>query len=243
MIEIKELSVVYPDGKKALDHINITLQDGESVALVGANGAGKSSLLLSLVGVIHPEEGEILVDGLTVNKKNMNQIREKIGIVFQNPDEMLFMTRVYDDIAFGPRNYQLPEETVELRVDQALADLHIDHLKDRSPHKLSGGEKRSVAIACVLSMNPSVMLLDEPSSFLDPSARRNMMHTLSSLRLTKLIATHDLDMALELCERVIVLKGGVVFADGDCRQILTDEALMKECGLELPFCCQNMPSC
>ena len=109
MIEIKELSVVYPDGKKALDHINITLQDGESVALVGANGAGKSSLLLSLVGVIHPEEGEILVDGLTVNKKNMNQIREKIGIVFQNPDEMLFMTRVYDDIAFGPRNYQLPE--------------------------------------------------------------------------------------------------------------------------------------
>lgn len=243
MIEIKKLGVTYPDGKKALDEISITLQDGESVALVGANGAGKSSLLLSMVGVIHPSSGEIIADGYEVNKKNINQIREKIGIVFQNPDEMLFMTRVYDDIAFGPRNYRLTDAEVDARVEKVLADLHIEHLKERMPHKLSGGEKRSVSIACVLAMNPSIILLDEPSSFLDPSARRNMMKALDSLKLTKLIATHDLDMALELCERVIVLKNGTVFADGDCRSILTDEELMKQSGLELPFCCQKIEAC
>ena len=239
MIQIKDLTITYPDGKVAVSELNLTINDGETVAIVGANGAGKSSLLLSMVGVITPSSGTISLDGIEVNKKNISEIRAKIGIVFQNPDDLLFMTRVYDDIAFGPRNYDIPEGEVKIRVEKALKELNIEHLQDRSPHKLSGGEKRSVAIACVLSMYPSVLLLDEPSSFLDPQARRALLSTLRTLSLTKVIATHDMDMALELCDRVIVLKEGVIFADGNAKDILTDEKLMSESGLELPFCCQE----
>ncbi len=240
MIEINQLSIVYPDGKKALDDISLTIADGETVALVGANGAGKSSLLLSMVGVVSISAGRIAIDGLEINKKSVTDIRSKIGIVFQNPDDMLFMTRVYDDIAFGPRNYKVPEEEVQLRVEGVLAQLGIEHLKDRAPHKMSGGEKRSAAIACILSMNPSVILLDEPTSFLDPKARRTLMRALQSLNLTKIIATHDLDMALELCERAVILKNGKVFADGKASVLLQDEKLMTEAGLELPFCLQKI---
>jgi len=240
LIEINQLSIVYPDGKKALDDISLTIADGETVALVGANGAGKSSLLLSMVGVVSISAGRIAIDGLEINKKSVTDIRSKIGIVFQNPDDMLFMTRVYDDIAFGPRNYKVPEEEVQLRVEGVLAQLGIEHLKDRAPHKMSGGEKRSAAIACILSMNPSVILLDEPTSFLDPKARRTLMRALQSLNLTKIIATHDLDMALELCERAVILKNGKVFADGKASVLLQDEKLMTEAGLELPFCLQKI---
>lgn len=238
MIDINQLSIIYPNGK-ALDTIDLQINDGENVAVVGANGAGKSSLLLSMVGVVPLSGGSIKVDGLDLNKKNISEIRSKVGIVFQNPDDMLFMTRVYDDIAFGPRNYKIPEDEVRERVERVLNQLGIIHLKDRAPHRMSGGEKRSAAIACVLSMNPSVLLLDEPSSFLDPKARRNLIDTLKSLRLTKLIATHDLDMALELCERVIVLKEGKVLADGAAKFLLNDEHLMNRSGLELPFCLQK----
>lgn len=240
MIDINHVGIIYPDGKKALADINLTISDGETVALVGANGAGKSSLLLSMVGVIALSEGSITLDGMQINKKNISDIRAKIGIVFQNPDDMLFMTRVYDDIAFGPRNYHVPEEEVKERVERVTEQLGIEHLKDRSPHKMSGGEKRSAAIACILSMNPSVVLLDEPTSFLDPKARRTLMSALKSLQLTKIIATHDLDMALELCDRVIILKDGKVFGDGKAAELLKNEDIMNKAGLELPFCLQKI---
>ncbi len=239
MININNLSIIYPNCGKALDDVNLIINDGESVAVVGANGAGKSSLLLSLIGVVPLSGGSIKIDELDVNKKNITEIRSKIGIVFQNPDDMLFMTRVYDDIAFGPRNYKIPENEVKERVENVLDQLDIEYLKNRAPNKMSGGEKRRAAIACVLAMNPSVLLLDEPSSFLDPKARRNLIITLSSLPQTKIFATHDLDMALELCDRVIVLKEGKILADGEAKILLSDGSLMEQSGLELPFCLQK----
>ena len=232
MIEIKNLSVVYPDGTKAVDDISFTVGDGESIALVGANGAGKTSLLLSLVGVLPIHSGSVTVDGTTLNKKNLNEIRRKLGMVFQNPDDQLFMPMIYDDITFGPRNYGLSEDEVTKRADEALATLGIQHLRDRSSLKLSGGEKRIAAIATVLVMEPSAVIFDEPTAFLDPRARRKLIGVLSGLPHGKLIATHDLTFAQEVCTRAIVIRKGKVFADGDPREILHDVKLMDEGGLE-----------
>lgn len=237
MIEITNLNVAYPDGTKALNDINLKIEDNESVAIIGANGAGKSTLLLTLVGIIEVSSGSIKVNGTEVKKSNFSEIRSKIGMVFQNPDDQLFMPSIYDDIAFGPQNYGLSEEEVKERVNEVLTSLNIEHLKDKMSHKLSGGEKRIAALGSVLTMHPSIMLLDEPSSFLDPKARRNMIHLLYNLSLTKLIATHDLDMALDLCNRIVVLKDGAIFADGKAIDILQDSDLMEKCGLELPLGC------
>lgn len=237
MIEVNELCVAYPDGTKAINNLSFKIEDGQSVAIVGANGAGKSTLMLTLVGIIPASYGNIRINNLEVKKSNLSQIRAQMGMVFQNPDDQLFMSKVYDDIAFGPRNYGFPEEEVEKRVSQVLTDLNAEHIRDKMPYKLSGGEKRIAAIACVLSMRPSIMLLDEPSSFLDPKARRNLIALLKNIPLTKVIATHDLDMAFDLCERVIVLQNSTLYADGEAKSILKNKELMEACGLELPLSC------
>ena len=237
MIEVNELCVAYPDGTKAINNLSFKIEDGQSVAIVGANGAGKSTLMLTLVGIIPASYGNIRINNLEAKKSNLSQIRAQMGMVFQNPDDQLFMSKVYDDIAFGPRNYGFPEEEVEKRVSQVLTDLNAEHIRDKMPYKLSGGEKRIAAIACVLSMRPSIMLLDEPSSFLDPKARRNLIALLKNIPLTKVIATHDLDMAFDLCERVIVLQNSTLYADGEAKSILKNKELMEACGLELPLSC------
>lgn len=232
MIVINNLSVVYPDGTKAVDDISFTLGDGESIALVGANGAGKTSMLLSLVGILPVHAGNVSVDDITLSKSTLNEMRRKIGMVFQNPDDQLFMPMIYDDIAFGPRNYGMREDDVTKRVDEALSALGITHLRDRSSLKLSGGEKRMAAIATVLVMEPSAVIFDEPTAFLDPKARRNLIGVLKDLPHSKLIATHDLTFAQEVCSRIIVVKKGKVFADGDPHAILHDARLMEDGGLE-----------
>jgi cobalt/nickel transport system ATP-binding protein len=232
--------VKYSDEDKVLDHINIHIQDGQTVGIIGANGAGKSTLLKSIVGILLPYEGKILIDGLEVSKKNLREIRESVGVIFQNPDDQLFMANVYDDIAFGLRNYGFDETVVKEKIDFVMKSLDTQKLIKQSSNKLSGGEKRIIAIATVLVMEPSIILFDEPTSFLDPKTRRKLLLLLKGLGMTKIIATHDLDMALEICERVIVLKEGSVFADGLARDILTNEELLKEAGLELPFSLQKI---
>lgn len=231
MLEIKNLNYSYPDGKKALKDINIKIDDNETIGIVGANGAGKSTLIKTIVGIFLTDQGEIIVDGEKVTKKTLNSIRKKVGVVFQNPDDQLFMNKVYDDIAFGPRNYKLTEEKVKEKVEKVMKELHIEKLKDRSPNNLSGGEKRKVAIATVLSMEPSIILFDEPTSFLDPKGKRILIETLKGINTTKIIATHDLDMVKDNCKRVIVLKDGQVVADGKPKEILNDIEFMEKCEL------------
>ena len=240
MLEIEKLSYAYPDGHIAIREIDLKIDEGESVALVGANGAGKSSLFKLIIGISDIREGSIRIGGLSVEKKTLKDIRKKVGMVFQNPDDQLFMTKVYDDIAFGPRNELLTDAEVEERVAGALEVLGITHLRDRMPHRLSGGEKRVIAIASVLSMKPEIILFDEPTSFLDPKARRNVINTLDKLKMTKIIATHDMDMALEICDRVIIMNQGSVFADGPVEKLLLDEELLLQCSLELPLCMQKL---
>ena len=232
MIELNALTIKYPDGTKAIDNVTFSLADGESVALVGANGAGKTTLMLALVGVLPIASGSISVDGIPFEKRTLNEIRRRVGMVFQNPDDQLFMPMIVDDIAFGPRNYGLDEETVRQRTDDALSELGITHLKDRSSLKLSGGEKRLAAVATVLALEPSALLLDEPTAFLDPKARRNLIHILSRLNHLKLIATHDLTFAEEVCTRAIILKEGTVFADGAPKTLFYDAGLMDLCAME-----------
>jgi uncharacterized protein len=201
------------------------------VALIGANGAGKTTLIMALVGII-ASKGEVLVHGLRLEKQTVNEIRRRVGVVFQNPDDQLFMPTIGEDVAFGPRNLGIPEEELGPRVEACLNRLHIGHLRHRSALKLSGGEKRMAALATVLAMEPSMMLFDEPSAFLDPKARRNLIGVLSGLSQTKLIATHDLCFALETCRRSVLLKDGKIFADGPSEALLTDEKIMDACGVE-----------
>jgi len=237
MIEVKNLTVKYETTDKtcALSNISFSVNDGEKVAVIGANGAGKSTLLLALAGVLTPVSGEIMIGGVKSDKKTLGDLRKKIGMVFQNPDDQIFMPSVYEDIAFGPRNYGEKEDAIEKSADEILQNLGISHLKNRLAHKLSGGEKRLIALAGILVMKPSVILMDEPSSFLDPKARRRLIEILSGLPQTMLVATHDLDMALGLCGRAILLKNGSICADNSAEEVLRDEKLLEDCGLELPI--------
>ena len=231
MMEIKNLTVAYPDGTTAVNNFSCTIASGETVALIGANGAGKTSLMLTLVGVLPVKSGGVTVDGVTLEKKSLNDIRRRVGLVFQNPDDQLFMPLIRDDVAFGPRNFGLTPEEVEKQVEKALKSLEISHLRDRSSLKLSGGEKRMAAIATVLAMEPQVMLFDEPTAFLDPRARRNLINVLRGLPHAKLIALHDLNFAAEVCDSVLIMKGGELFAQGST-ELLYDAELMDGCGLE-----------
>ena len=239
MIHINGISFSYPDGNQALNKVCIDIEQGNTVAVVGANGAGKSTLLAMLVGILVAKEGEIQIAGIPLIKNKLEEIRKKVGFVFQNPDDQLFMARVYDDIAFGPRNFGFKADEIKQMTDHAIETMKIEHLVNRAPHKLSGGEKRNVAIAAVLAMDPEVLLFDEPSSYLDPKSRRNFIRAMSELGHTKVIATHDLDLVLDLCERVIILRKGEVFADGKPMELFLNERLMEQAGLEVPLSMQN----
>ncbi len=231
MINVQNWNVTYPDGTKAISDLSFHMQEGEHAALIGANGAGKSTLILSMAGVL-PGTGKMVIDDIELNEKSVNEIRSRLGIVFQNPDDQLFLSTIYDDVAFGPRNQGVDEETVRFRVEDRLKLLNISHLKDRTSLKLSGGEKRLCAMATVLAMKPSVMVLDEPTAFLDPKARRNLINTLNTLPHTMLIATHDLTFAAETCEKCFVIKNGKLFAEGKTKDLLFDEKLMDEADVE-----------
>lgn len=241
--EVKDLHFVYPDGHKAVNGMSFTIHHGESVGIIGANGAGKSTLLMLLMGVLFPSQGEVRVGEVLVTKKTLPVVRQRMGMVFQNPDDQLFMSTVYDDVAFGPRNYKLDEQEVDKRVLKALEMVGIPHLKDRAPYKLSGGEKRSAAIAAVLSMQPDILIMDEPSAALDPKSRRRLMKLLQSFEHTKIITSHDIDMVYELCDRTIVIHQGVVAADGPTAEILVNAELLDACGLEMPLAVQGCPVC
>ncbi len=235
-VEIVGLSHVYPDGTHALGGIRVSVRAGERVALLGPNGAGKSTLLLHLNGVLRPSEGSVSVDGLTLSSETLRSVRSKVGLVFQDPDDQLFMTTVYDDVAFGPLNMGLELAEVDARVHNALHAVSLEDQTSRPPQHLSYGQRKRAALATVLSMDPSVLALDEPSSNLDPRSRRAMLKLLNSLNATMLLATHDMDFAWELCGRSIILDEGRVVADGPTRELLADQALLETHGLELPAC-------
>lgn len=243
IIDFKDLYYQYPDGKTAVDSVTLRIHHGEAVGIAGANGAGKSSLLMLLAGILFPTKGEVRIGETPVTKKTLAYIRQRIGFVFQNPDDQLFSTSVYEDVAFGPRNYGIDEQEVNRRVINALEKVGALHLKDRAPYKLSGGEKRVAAIATVLSMEPDILVMDEPSAALDPKARRRLINLIKSFNHTRIIASHDLDMLLETCERTVVLHKGKVAADGPTNQVLSDSELMEACGLELPLMLQGCPIC
>ncbi|MFJ7826694.1 energy-coupling factor ABC transporter ATP-binding protein [Psychrobacillus sp. NPDC096623] len=243
MLEVKDLNFDYPDGYEAIKNISFTIRRGESVGIIGANGAGKSTLLMLLMGVLFPKKGKVLVDEVEVIKKTLPMIRQQMGMVFQDPDDQLFMTTVYDDVAFGPRNYLLSEQEVNHRVTEALELVGIPHLKDRAPFRLSGGEKRAAAIASVLSMEPDILIMDEPTSALDPKSRRRLISLLNSFEHTKIITSHDLDTIVETCSRTIVIKAGEIVADGKTVKILTNVELLDHCGLEMPLSLQNCSIC
>jgi len=243
LVAVSDLRFAYPDGTPALQGVTFTLHHGESVGLVGANGAGKSTLLLHLAGVLAASEGTVRVGDWPVTAGTLAQVRRSVGMVFQDPDDQLFMPTVEDDVAFGPANLGLPPEEVEARVLGALERVGALHLRRRPPHRLSGGEKRAVSIATVLAMSPDVLVMDEPSSNLDPRARRRLVAQLRAFEHTKIIATHDLDLVLDVCARTIVLCGGRVAADGPTKELLADEAVLARSGLERPLRLQGCPRC
>jgi len=234
-IEVKNLSFRYPDGHLALDNVTMSVAPNEKVALVGPNGAGKSTLMLLLNGVLRTREGQIEVCSLPLTDETLGRIRAAVGLVFQNPDDQLFSPRVYQDVAFGPLHMGLPEDEVRARVGRALAAVGMSGYADRISHHLSSGEKKRIAIATVLSMEPEILVLDEPSAGLDPRARRSLIELLRGLeQQTMLISTHDMRLVQELCSRMIVLDEGRCVADGPTEQILDDAALLERHGLEAP---------
>ena len=243
IVEIKGLSHVYPDGTEAVRDVSLRITHGESVAIVGANGAGKSTLLHHLNGYLAPTSGIVRIGDYPLTSDTMREVRRTVGMIFQEPDDQLFMPTIYDDVAFGPFNLGLPRDEVERRVREALERLGIIHLKDKPPFKLSAGEKRRAAIASVLSMTPDILVLDEPTTGLDPLGRRQIIAILKEFTHTKIIATHDLDLVLDLCPRTIVLNSGQVRSDGLTLEIFRDDELLAECHLERPLSMQGCPVC
>ena len=237
MIEFQNVSFSYGDNP-VVENLSFSIKKGETVGLIGANGAGKSTIMKLMLGLICGR-GEIKVDGLLVCRENLPEIRKKIGFVLQDSDNQMFMPTVYEDMIFGPRNYGLSKEETDKRVDEILRQLGLESLKHRHNHKISGGEKRMAAIATILAMEPEMILMDEPSTALDPVNRRTIINTINRLPQTKLIASHDLDMILDTCQRVILLSRGKIVADGPAERILRDQALLEANRMELPFCLQG----
>jgi cobalt/nickel transport system ATP-binding protein len=236
-LEIKDLAFAYPDGNQALFGVNLTVNQGERVALLGPNGAGKTTLVMHMNGIHPAAHGEVRVAGELVdasNKANLRSIRSKVGIVFQDPDDQLFMPTVGEDVAFGPYNMGVRGSELEKVVVDALELVGMVEFKDRPPHHLSFGQRRRVAVATVLAMKPEILVLDEPSSNLDPASRRELADILRSLAITTVMVTHDLPYALELCERSVILSGGIIVADKKTREILGDKNLLQAHRLELP---------
>jgi cobalt/nickel transport system ATP-binding protein len=236
-LEIKDLAFAYPDGNQALFGVNLTVGQGERVALLGPNGAGKTTLVMHMNGIHPAAHGEVRVAGQLVDasdKANLRSIRSKVGIVFQDPDDQLFMPTVGEDVAFGPYNMGVRGDELNRVVIEALELVGMTEFKDRPPHHLSFGQRRRVAVATVLAMKPEILVLDEPSSNLDPASRRELADILRSLAITIVMVTHDLPYALELCERAVILSGGIIVADKKTREILGDKELLSAHRLELP---------
>lgn len=239
IIDFKDVHFTYPDGSKALDGINFRIMHGESVGIVGANGAGKSTLISHMNGYLLPAKGTITIGDMQLNKSTINNARKTVGVVFQNPDDQLFMPTVFDDVAFGPLNLGMTEERVLERVNEALNTVGCLHLKDKPPHHLSMGQKRAVAIAGVIAMQPDILVMDEPAASLDPKSRRQLINLLKEFRHTKIIASHDLDLIMDVCGRCLVISDGKVAADGTTGELLTNEKLLEDNNLELPLSLQN----
>lgn len=241
MIQFDNVSYRYPGGSRGLDGVSFSIAPGEQVGLIGANGAGKSTLMKLVLGLLAPASGTITVDGMAVNGENIAAVRKALGYVLQDSDNQMFMPTVLEDMVFGPMNYGLSRRDAEKKAKGILDDLGISYLADRHNHRISGGEKRMAAIATILTMEPKAMLMDEPSAALDPSNRRKVIRMLNSLPQTKIIASHDLDMILETCDRVLLLGQGKLLADGSAEEILRDKELLEESSLELPFCLAGVP--
>jgi cobalt/nickel transport system ATP-binding protein len=233
-LEIRALRFAYPDGREALRGVDLTVGAGERVAVLGPNGAGKTTLVLHLNGILQPQGGEVVVGGLPVTKANLATIRQRVALVFQDPDDQLFMPTVRDDVAFGPANAGQRGAALDERVQRALDGVGMGEHADRAPHHLSFGQRRRVAVATVLAMDPDLLVLDEPTSNLDPAARRELAEILDTLELTQLIVTHDLPYALERCSRSVILDDGRIVADGPTHELLADDQLLARHRLELP---------
>ncbi len=234
MIEFKNVSFSYESGAQVIRDMSFVIKDGESVGLIGANGAGKSTMMKLLLGLVFGE-GQILIDGIEVKKDTLSEIRKKLGFVLQNSDNQMFMPTVFEDMMFAPLNYGMSREDAEKKVDEILARMHLEFLKRRYNHKISGGEKRMAAIATILAMEPEAVLMDEPTSALDPYNRRIVINTIKELPQTKIITSHDLDMIMDTCSRVILISKGSIVADGPAEKILADKELLESNHLELPL--------
>lgn len=234
IIEIRNLNFSYPDDTKALENISMDVYESETIGIIGPNGAGKSTLLLHLNGLLDGN-GKVKIFDKTLSKENIALIRQKVGLVFQDPQDQLFMPTAYEDVAFGPENSGLPKEEIDRKVNFALEGVGLLDKKNHISYHLSLGEQKRLAIATVLSMSPEVLVLDEPNSNLDPASRRHLINLLKNLKVTKIIATHDLEMTLELCSRVILLDRGKVISEGETRKILSNKSLLESHGLEVPL--------
>ncbi len=234
MIEFENVSFAYEQGSPVIDNLSFTIGDGESVGLIGANGAGKSTIMKLLLGLV-TGEGRIAVDGIDVSRENLGKIRHKLGFVLQNSDNQMFMPTVFEDMMFAPLNYMVSREDAEKRVDEVLERLDLQYLKHKYNHKISGGEKRMAAIATILAMEPEAVLMDEPTSALDPYNRRIVINTIRGMEQTKIITSHDLDMIMDTCDRVILLSKGKIVADGSAEEILSNKELLEANRMELPL--------
>lgn len=243
IVEAADISFTYPDGTPGLSNISFRITHGESVALAGANGAGKSTLLQHLSGCLFPDTGTVQIGDAVLTKRSLPIVRRSVGMVFQDPDDQLFMPTVLEDAAFGPLNMGMSETEAVQTALKALETVGAAHLRDRPPYKLSGGEKRAVSIASVLALSPDILVMDEPSSNLDARSRRRLISLLKSFAHTKIIATHDLDLAMEVCGRVILLGEGKIVADGPIETIFADQSLLESCGLEKPLRMQGCSVC
>ncbi len=239
IVEFRDVYFCYPDGTNALSGVSFKILHGESVGLVGANGAGKTTLLMTINGHLLPTKGKILIGEIALNKKTRQEIRKKVGMVYQRPDDQLFMPTVYEDVAFGPANLGLSDDIIKERVNKALETVGCISLVNRPPHRLSEGQKSLVAIASVIAMSPDILVMDEPASTLDPKSRRNLINLLKGFKHTKIIASHDLDLILDVCERCIILKEGRIITDGRSIDILSDINLLEDNNLELPLSLQR----
>lgn len=234
MIEISNLEVIYNGSIKALDDISINIDQQKCIAVIGENGSGKSTLLSSLLGLVE-SQGDIKINGIVLSKETLPQVRSIAGLVFQNPEHMIFLPTVFDNLAFGLVNQKINKIEIQERIEHICKEFKIDSLLDRMANHLSGGQKRMVALASVVVMSPEILLLDEPSAFLDPKSRRVVINMLKKLPQQIILATHDLDLALDLCDAVILLNNGKIIASGNTNEILTNQELLEINGLELPL--------
>lgn len=243
IVEVRNLQHVYPDGTIAIKDVSFRITHGESVAIIGANGAGKSTLLQHLNGILQATAGHIQIGDALLSARTLPDIRRTVGMVFQQPDDQLFMPTVFEDVAFGPLNRGLSGTDVEQRVTRALRLVGAEHLRAKPPYHLSGGEKKRVAIATVLAMAPDILVMDEPTSGLDPCARRQLISLMRDFQHTKIFTSHDLDMVLELCPRTIILHEGAIMADGPTTDLFLNDDLLAACCLEKPLAMQGCPIC